>query len=161
MVITEMEDTAKTYLDMKHGGEVGTVPAHLKDPYYKLTMDTVSISGLSVLRTINEPTATSITHELNKRGDNKQNFLIQDGVTSATMGVLEKPRLASSVYIVTTGDGSKRESLQEREVLLNDMVYDTFVNDDTSEIKATTSDSRVIQILETGLWIPQCRISVE
>ena len=49
MVITEMEDTAKTYFDMKDRDEVATVPAHLKDPYCKLTMDTVSISGLSVL----------------------------------------------------------------------------------------------------------------
>ena len=67
----------------------------------------------------------------------------EDNVTSATMGVLEKPRFTTSVHFVTTGVGSKRESLHERDVSLKFFVFDTFVNDDISEIKAATSDSRL------------------
>ena len=165
MAITKMEDTAKTYLDMKHRDEVATVPAHLRAERAANNQRTDSdidhprieqerrqqtkipdlrfawrpshgsqLSGVDLLR-------RNYVHEDSKIL--KIPAPAQDNVTSATMGVLEKPRFTSSVHFVTTGVGSKRESLHEREVSLNYMVHDTVVNDDISEIKAATSDSRL------------------
>merc|ERR1711983_355092 len=56
---------------------VVTVPAYFNDSQRQATKDAGSISGLNVLRIINEPTAAAIAYGLDKKGDEK-NVLIFD-----------------------------------------------------------------------------------
>merc|ERR1711912_209570 len=57
---------------------VVTVPAYFNDSQRQATKDAASISGLNVLRTINEPTAAAIAYGLDKKASGERNILIYD-----------------------------------------------------------------------------------
>merc|ERR1711966_16397 len=77
MVLTKMKDVAEAYLGKEVNNAVVTVPAYFNDSQRQATKDAGSISGLNVLRIINEPTAAAIAYGLDKKGDEK-NVLIFD-----------------------------------------------------------------------------------
>merc|ERR1712003_230770 len=77
MVLTKMKDIAEAYLGKEVKNAVITVPAYFNDSQRQATKDAGSISGLNVLRIINEPTAAAIAYGLDKKGDEK-NVLIFD-----------------------------------------------------------------------------------
>merc|ERR1711990_1129889 len=79
MVLTKMKETAESYLGGKVTNAVVTVPAHFNDSQRQATKDAGVISGLNVLRIINEPTAAAIAYGLDKKkGSSEQNVLIFD-----------------------------------------------------------------------------------
>ena len=65
MVLTKMRDTAEALLGVQVNHAVITVPAYFNDAQRQATKDAGSISGLNVLRIINEPTAAAIAYGLN------------------------------------------------------------------------------------------------
>jgi len=77
MVLTKMKDIAEAYLGKEVKNAVVTVPAYFNDSQRQATKDAGSISGLNVLRIINEPTAAAIAYGLDKKGEEK-NVLIFD-----------------------------------------------------------------------------------
>jgi len=77
MVLTKMKEIAEAYLGKEVKNAVVTVPAYFNDSQRQATKDAGSISGLNVLRIINEPTAAAIAYGLDKKGDEK-NVLIFD-----------------------------------------------------------------------------------
>jgi len=77
MVLTKMKDIAEAYLGKEVKNAVVTVPAYFNDSQRQATKDAGAISGLNVLRIINEPTAAAIAYGLDKKGDEK-NVLIFD-----------------------------------------------------------------------------------
>merc|ERR1712021_21419 len=77
MVLTKMKDIAEAYLGKEVRNAVVTVPAYFNDSQRQATKDAGSISGLNVLRIINEPTAAAIAYGLDKKGEEK-NVLIFD-----------------------------------------------------------------------------------
>jgi len=79
MVLTKMKDTAEAYLGSTVNDAVITVPAYFNDSQRQATKDAGVISGLNVLRIINEPTAAAIAYGLDKKkGANECNVLIFD-----------------------------------------------------------------------------------
>ena len=80
MVLTKMKETAEAYLGHKVNNAVITVPAYFNDSQRQATKDAGSISGLNVLRIINEPTAAAIAYGLDKKKSNtkSKNILIFD-----------------------------------------------------------------------------------
>merc|ERR1711865_412929 len=78
MVLTKMKDIAEAYLGCKVNDAVVTVPAYFNDSQRQATKDAGLISGLEVLRIINEPTAAAIAYGLDKKGSGEQNILIYD-----------------------------------------------------------------------------------
>jgi len=80
MVLTKMKETAEQYLGMPIKDAVVTVPAYFNDAQRKATKDAGSISGLNVLRIINEPTAAAIAYGLDKKtkASTDNNVLIFD-----------------------------------------------------------------------------------
>merc|ERR1719305_1697871 len=77
MVLTKMKEIAENYLGKEVKNAVITVPAYFSDAQRQATKDAGVISGLNVLRIINEPTAAAITYGLDKKGSEK-NVLIFD-----------------------------------------------------------------------------------
>jgi len=77
MVLQKMKEVAEAYLGKEVKNAVVTVPAYFNDSQRQATKDAGSISGLNVLRIINEPTAAAIAYGLDKKGDEK-NVLIFD-----------------------------------------------------------------------------------
>lgn len=64
MVLQKMKDTAEAFLGEKVTNAVITVPAYFNDAQRQATKDAGTISGLNVLRIINEPTAAAIAYGL-------------------------------------------------------------------------------------------------
>ncbi|KAH1019227.1 hypothetical protein HUJ04_009075 [Dendroctonus ponderosae] len=78
MVLTKMKETAEAYLGKSVTNAVITVPAYFNDSQRQATKDSGTISGLQVLRIINEPTAAAIAYGLDKKGQGERNVLIFD-----------------------------------------------------------------------------------
>merc|ERR1712115_437503 len=79
MVLIKMKEIAEAYLGKEVKNAVVTVPAYFNDSQRQATKDAGSISGLNVLRIINEPTAAAIAHGLDKKkGSAECNVLIFD-----------------------------------------------------------------------------------
>merc|ERR1712198_385473 len=78
MVLTKMKDTAEAYLGATVKDAVITVPAYFNDSQRQATKDAGTISGLNVLRIINEPTAAAIAYGLDKKVGGERNVLIFD-----------------------------------------------------------------------------------
>jgi len=79
MVLTKMKETAEGYLGHDVKDAVVTVPAYFNDSQRQATKDAGVISGLNVLRIINEPTAAAIAYGLDKKkGAAECNVLIFD-----------------------------------------------------------------------------------
>merc|ERR1712072_933960 len=68
MILTKMKETAEAYLGTKVNDAVVTVPAYFNDSQRQATKDAGTISGMNVLRIINEPTAAAIAYGLDKKG---------------------------------------------------------------------------------------------
>merc|ERR1712127_505273 len=76
MVLTKMKETAENYLGKEVKHAVITVPAYFNDQQRQSTKDAGVISGMNVLRIINEPTAAAIAYGLDKKAE--QNILVYD-----------------------------------------------------------------------------------
>merc|ERR1719246_362912 len=78
MVLTKMKEIAEAYLGTKCTNAVVTVPAYFNDAQRQATKDAGTISGMSVQRIINEPTAAAIAYGLDKKDSKERNVLIFD-----------------------------------------------------------------------------------
>jgi molecular chaperone DnaK len=66
-VLTKMKETAESYLGTPVTEAVITVPAYFNEPQRQATKDAGKISGMDVLRIINEPTAGCLAYGLDKK----------------------------------------------------------------------------------------------
>jgi len=77
MILVKMKEIAEAYLGHAISNAVVTVPAYFNDAQRQATKDAGTISGMSVQRIINEPTAAAIAYGLDKKGGEK-NILVFD-----------------------------------------------------------------------------------
>ena len=73
MILVRMKETAEAFLGKDVKNAVVTVPAYFNDAQRASTKDAGTISGLNVLRIINEPTAAAIAHGLDKKSEEERN----------------------------------------------------------------------------------------
>ncbi|MED6268401.1 70-kilodalton heat shock protein [Characodon lateralis] len=78
MVLVKMREIAEAFLGQSMSNAVITVPAYFNDSQRQATKDAGVISGLNVLRIINEPTAAAIAYGLDKGKRGERNVLIFD-----------------------------------------------------------------------------------
>jgi len=78
MILSKMKEVAESYLGGTVAEAVVTVPAYFNDSQRQATKDAGAISGMNVLRIINEPTAAAIAYGLDKKGAGERNVLIYD-----------------------------------------------------------------------------------
>ncbi|XP_024980619.1 heat shock 70 kDa protein [Cynara cardunculus var. scolymus] len=80
MVLVKMKETAEAFLSQPIKNAVVTVPAYFNDSQRQATKDAGAISGMNVMRIINEPTAAAIAYGLDKKSQRRgeQNVLIFD-----------------------------------------------------------------------------------
>src|SRR6201987_1880912 len=91
-VLQKMKETAEAYLGTKVEQAVITVPAYFNDAQRQATKDAGKISGLEVLRIINEPTAAALAYGLDKQ-------------KSGTIAVYDLGGGTFDVSILEIGDG--------------------------------------------------------
>nr|UXY87317.1 heat shock protein 70KD [Cryptomonas sp.] len=81
MVLMKMKEVAESFLSKEVKNAVITVPAYFNDSQRQATKDAGAITGLNVLRIINEPTAAAIAYGLDKKtagSKTERNVLIFD-----------------------------------------------------------------------------------
>ena len=78
MILVKMKETAEAFLGKEVKKSVVTVPAYFNDSQRQATKDAGTISGMEILRIINEPTAAAIAYGLDKTDDAEKNILIFD-----------------------------------------------------------------------------------
>ena len=78
MVLCKMREVAEAFLSKKVNDAVITVPAYFNDSQRQATKDAGAISGLNILRIINEPTAAAIAYGLDRQQTTEKNILIFD-----------------------------------------------------------------------------------
>jgi L1 cell adhesion molecule like protein len=80
MVLTKMKETAETYVGKSIEKAVVTVPAYFNDSQRQATKDAGTISGLEVMRIINEPTAAAVAYGMGvkEQAKGERNVLIFD-----------------------------------------------------------------------------------
>merc|ERR1719478_486264 len=67
MILLKMKEVAEAFLGKAVKNAVVTVPAYFNDAQRQATKDAGTISGLNVMRIINEPTAAAIAYGLDKK----------------------------------------------------------------------------------------------
>jgi len=77
MVLQKMKEVAEAFLGQKVTHAVVTVPAYFNDAQRQATKDAGTISGMTIMRIINEPTAAAIAYGLDKK-DGEKNVLVFD-----------------------------------------------------------------------------------
>ena len=77
MILNKMKEIAEAYLGQEIKHAVVTVPAYFNDAQRQATKDAGTISGMTVQRSINEPTAAALAYGLDKKGGEK-NILVFD-----------------------------------------------------------------------------------
>jgi len=77
MILGKMRVIAESFLSKEVKNAVVTVPAYFNDAQRQATKDAGTISGMSVQRIINEPTAAAIAYGMDKKGGEK-NILVFD-----------------------------------------------------------------------------------
>src|SRR4051812_24312940 len=71
MILRKLKEAAEAYLGEKVTQAVITVPAYFNDSQRQATKDAGKISGLEVMRIINEPTAAALAYGLDKKKEEK------------------------------------------------------------------------------------------
>ncbi|HKO15645.1 MAG TPA: molecular chaperone DnaK [Gemmatimonadaceae bacterium] len=89
MILQKMKQTAEDYLGQSVSKAVVTVPAYFNDSQRQATKDAGKISGLDVLRIINEPTAAALAYGLDKKGKDEKVAVFDLGGGTYDISVLE------------------------------------------------------------------------
>jgi len=103
MILQKMKQVAEQFLGITVKNAVVTVPAYFNDAQRQATKDAGTISGLNVVRILNEPTAAAIAYGLDKKGK-ESNILVYDlGGGTFDVSILTIEERVFEV-ISTTGD---------------------------------------------------------
>jgi len=99
-VLGKMKETAEAFLGKKIQNAVVTCPAYFNDSQRQATKDAGMISGLNVLRVVNEPTAAALAYGLEK--DNRVVAVYDLGGGTFDISILE---ISNGVFEVKSTNG--------------------------------------------------------
>ncbi|CAG2166138.1 unnamed protein product, partial [Oppiella nova] len=107
MVLLKMKEIAEAYLGGQVSNAVVSVPALYNQSQRQAIKDAAIISGLNVLRIINEPIAAAIAYGLDRRGPKERNVLIFDlgggaldvSVLAIEHGIFEVKSMAGDLHL--------------------------------------------------------------
>jgi heat shock protein 5 len=103
MILVKMKEIAESYLGEEVKYAVITVPAYFNDAQRQATKDAGTISGLEVLRIINEPSAAAIAYGLDKKQGEKNVIVFDLGGGTFDVSLLTIDNGVFEV-IATSGD---------------------------------------------------------
>ena len=141
MILTKMKQTAEDYLGEKVTDAVITVPAYFNDSQRQATKDAGRISGLNVLRIINEPTAAALAYGLDKKKDEKIAVFDLGGGTF-DISILE---LGEGVFEVKSTNGDTHLGGEDFDQRVMDYLVAEFKKDQGIDLR---SDKMALQRLK-------------
>jgi L1 cell adhesion molecule like protein len=145
MVLGYMKEISEGFLGHTVEDAVVTVPAYFNDQQRQATKDAGLISGLNVLRIINEPTAAAIAYGLDKKGQGERNVLIFDlggGTFDVSLLVID-----DGVFEVKATSGDTHLGGEDFDNRLVDYFVDVFLKQTGLDIK---SNARSLRRLRTA-----------
>jgi molecular chaperone DnaK len=141
MILQKMKQTAEDYLGTTVTQAVITVPAYFNDAQRQATKDAGKISGLEVLRIINEPTAAALAYGLDKEKDEKIAVFDLGGGTY-DISILE---LGDGVFEVKSTNGDTHLGGDDFDQRIINWLVEEFKKDQGIDLK---QDSMALQRLK-------------
>ncbi|MDD4078120.1 MAG: molecular chaperone DnaK [Eubacteriales bacterium] len=141
MILQKLKKDAEDYLGEAVHDAVITVPAYFSDAQRQATKDAGKISGLNVLRIINEPTAAALAYGLEK--DEDQTILVFDlGGGTFDVSILE---IGDGVFEVKATNGNNRLGGDDFDLRVVDYLAAEFKKDTGIDL---TKDKTAMQRLK-------------
>ena len=148
----KMKQTAEDYLGEKVTDAVITVPAYFNDSQRQATKDAGKISGLNVLRIINEPTAASLAYGLDKK--HEMTIAVFDlGGGTFDVSILD---LGDGVFEVKSTNGDTFLGGEDFDQKIIDYVADEFKKDQGIDLRG---DKMALQRLKEAAEKAKCELS--
>jgi molecular chaperone DnaK len=141
MILQKMKKTAEDYLGETVTDAVVTVPAYFNDSQRQATKDAGRISGLNVLRIINEPTAASLAYGLDKKKEEKVAVYDLGGGTF-DISILE---IGEGVFEVKSTNGNTHLGGEDFDQRVIDYFADEFRKDQGIDLR---NDKMALQRLK-------------
>jgi molecular chaperone DnaK len=151
-ILQKMKKTAEDYLGETVTDAVITVPAYFNDAQRQATKDAGQISGLNVLRIINEPTAAALAYGLEKTGDRKIAVFDLGGGTF-DISVLE---LGAGVFEVKSTNGDTFLGGEDFDQVVIDYLCSEFRKDQGIDLR---KDKMALQRLKEAAEKAKCELS--
>lgn len=130
-VLMKMKETADAYLSTPVKNAVVTVPAYFNDSQRQATKDAGQISGLNVLRVINEPTAAALAYGMDKTED-KVIAVYDLGGGTFDISILE---IQKGVFEVKSTNGDTLLGGEDFDNILVNYLVDEFKKDQGIDIR--------------------------
>lgn len=146
MVLTKMKEIAEAKIGQKVEKAVITVPAYFNDAQRQATKDAGAISGLNVLRIINEPTAAAIAYGLGAGKSDKERHVLIFDLGGGTFDV-SLLHIAGGVYTVKSTSGNTHLGGQDFDTNLLEHFKAEFKKKSGLDI---SGDSRALRRLRTA-----------
>ena len=141
MILQKMKQTAEDYLGETVTEAVITVPAYFNDSQRQATKDAGRISGLNVLRIINEPTAASLAYGLERKKDER--IVVYDlGGGTFDISILE---IGEGVFEVKSTNGNTYLGGDDFDLRIIDWMADEFKKDQGIDLR---NDKMALQRLK-------------
>jgi len=138
MILRYMKKCAESYFGEKVNKAVITVPAHFDDRQRQATKDAAKISGLEILRVINEPTAASLAYGFGSKKD-------------------------STIAVYDMGGGTFDITLME----VNNGVFNVLATNGNSYLGGDDFDNRIVEWLldefkkENGIDLSEDKLALQ
>jgi len=152
MVLQKMKQTAEDYLGESITDAVITVPAYFNDSQRQATKDAGKISGLNVLRIINEPTAASLAYGLDKK-DEMTIAVFDLGGGTFDVSILD---LGDGVFEVKSTNGDTFLGGEDFDQKIIDYVAGEFKKDQGIDLRG---DKMALQRLKEAAEKAKCELS--
>ncbi|CCE66320.1 hypothetical protein TPHA_0P01620 [Tetrapisispora phaffii CBS 4417] len=146
MVLTKMKEIAEAKIGKKVEKAVITVPAYFNDAQRQATKDAGAISGLNVLRIINEPTAAAIAYGLGAGKSEKERHVLIFDLGGGTFDV-SLLHIAGGVFTVKSTSGNTHLGGQDFDTNLLEHFKAEFKKKTGSDI---SNDARALRRLRTA-----------
>lgn len=151
-VLVKMKETAESYLGTSAKNAVVTVPAYFNDSQRQATKDAGQISGLNVLRVINEPTAAALAFGM-ERSDDKIIAVYDLGGGTFDISILE---IQKGVFEVKSTNGDTYLGGEDFDNTLLKFLVAEFKKDTGIDI---TKDNMALQRLREAAEKAKCELS--
>lgn len=131
IILQKMKKTAEDYLGEDVKDAVITVPAYFSDSQRQATKEAGEISGLNVLRIVNEPTAAALAYGIDK-SDKDMNIAVYDfGGGTLDVSILS---FGGGVFEVLSTDGDTHLGGSDVDEKVMNWLIDEFKNDEGVDI---------------------------
>ena len=142
MILVKMKEIAENYLGREVKHAVITVPAYFNDQQRQATKDAGLISGLEVLRIINEPTAAAIAYGMDKKAGEKNIIVFDLGGGTFDVSLLT---IDNGVFEVVATSGDTHLGGEDFDQRLTEHFVKVFKKKNNKDIK---EDPRSMQKLK-------------